>query len=66
MAPQRADGVGARIAAARRTRGLTQAELARTACVSLPMVKAVERGARTPSDAVVDAIADTARAAAAQ
>lgn len=58
MSPQRPDGVGARIAAARRSRRFTQAELATAACVSLAMIKALERGARVPSDAVVDAIAD--------
>ncbi|MFF8412786.1 helix-turn-helix domain-containing protein [Streptomyces omiyaensis] len=49
--------VGGRIAAMRRARRLTQTALAERAFVSLAMVKAVERGARTPSDATLEAIA---------
>ncbi|NML55417.1 helix-turn-helix transcriptional regulator [Streptomyces sp. R302] len=49
--------VGSRIAATRRARHLTQTALAERAYVSLAMVKALERGARTPSDATLEAIA---------
>ncbi|MCZ7462040.1 helix-turn-helix domain-containing protein [Streptomyces sp. WMMC940] len=49
--------VGQRIAATRQSRRMTQADLARAAFVSLAMIKAIERGARTPSDATLDAIA---------
>ncbi|APY87765.1 XRE family transcriptional regulator [Streptomyces alfalfae] len=49
--------VGPRIAATRKAKRLRQADLAREAFVSLAMVKAVERGARTPSDATLEAIA---------
>ncbi|MFE3122380.1 helix-turn-helix domain-containing protein, partial [Streptomyces hydrogenans] len=49
--------VGGRIAAMRRARRLTQTALAERAFVSLAMVKAVERGARTPSDVTLEAIA---------
>lgn len=50
-------GVGRRIAAARRMRRMTQDDLARSALVSLPMIRAIERGARLPSEATLDAIA---------
>ncbi|KJK40213.1 DNA-binding protein [Streptomyces variegatus] len=49
--------VGQRIATIRRARRMTQAELARAAFVSLATVKAVERGARSPSDDTLDSIA---------
>ncbi|MGW5353579.1 helix-turn-helix domain-containing protein [Streptomyces sp. NPDC004031] len=45
------------MAARRRARGLTQTQLASAAKVSYAMVRAVERGARTPSDDVLDALA---------
>ncbi|MCX5412418.1 helix-turn-helix domain-containing protein [Streptomyces sp. NBC_00059] len=50
-------GVGQRIAVLRRTRRMTQADLARTAHVSLATIKGIERGARSPSDATLDSIA---------
>ncbi|TFE53353.1 XRE family transcriptional regulator [Streptomyces sp. ICN441] len=49
--------VGQRVAATRQSRRMTQADLARATSVSLAMIKAVERGARTPSDATLDVIA---------
>ncbi|MGW0606462.1 helix-turn-helix domain-containing protein [Streptomyces sp. NPDC002640] len=49
--------VGQRIATIRRTRRMTQAELARAAHVSLPTVKGIERGARSPSDDTLDSLA---------
>ncbi|GAA4828720.1 helix-turn-helix domain-containing protein [Streptomyces ziwulingensis] len=49
--------VGRRIATIRRTRRMTQDALARAAFLSLSMVKAIERGARAPSDDTLDAIA---------
>ncbi|MFC9680018.1 helix-turn-helix domain-containing protein [Streptomyces sp. NPDC056948] len=49
--------VGQRIATIRRARRMTQAQLARAAFVSLATVKAVERGARSPSDDTLDSIA---------
>ncbi|MBL1108507.1 helix-turn-helix transcriptional regulator [Streptomyces sp. 5-8] len=48
--------VGQRIATIRRARRMTQADLARAAFVSLPMIKAIERGARSPSDDTLDSI----------
>jgi transcriptional regulator with XRE-family HTH domain len=50
--------VGRRIATTRRARRMTQAELARTAYVSLATVKAIERGVRRPSADALDSIAD--------
>nr|WSS66793.1 helix-turn-helix transcriptional regulator [Streptomyces sp. NBC_01177] len=50
-------GVGQRIATIRRARRMTQADLARAAYVSLPTVKGIERGARSPSDDTLDSIA---------
>lgn len=50
-------GVGARIAAARRARGMTQEDLALTAQVSYGTIKGLERGARMPSEDTLDAIA---------
>lgn len=49
--------VGHRIAAVRRARRMTQADLARTAYLSLAMIKGVERGARAPSDDSLESIA---------
>jgi transcriptional regulator with XRE-family HTH domain len=49
--------VGQRIAATRRARSLTQVELARAAHLSLSTVKAIERGARHPSDVSLEDIA---------
>lgn len=53
--PQR--DVGCHIAAMRRMASMTQLELAAAAGVSYAMVRAVERGARRPSDDVLDALA---------
>lgn len=50
--------VGHRIAATRRARRMTQAALASAAYVSPAMVKAIERGARQPSDDTLESIAD--------
>ncbi len=49
--------VGERIAARRRARRLTQTQLAAKASVSYAMVRSIERGARRPSDDVLEAIA---------
>ncbi|MET9952403.1 helix-turn-helix transcriptional regulator [Streptomyces sp. NPDC006339] len=49
--------VGERIAARRRARRLTQTQLAAQAHVSYATVRAVERGARCPSDDVLEALA---------
>lgn len=49
--------VGQRIAATRQSRRMTQAELSRASYVSLAMIKAIERGARTASEATLDSIA---------
>lgn len=49
--------VGERIATDRRARRMTQQDLADAAGVSYGMVRAIERGARTPSDSVLDALA---------
>lgn len=49
--------VGRRIATARRLARMTQSELSAAAAVSYSMVRAIERGARRPSGAVMDAIA---------
>ncbi|MET9918147.1 helix-turn-helix domain-containing protein [Streptomyces sp. NPDC006435] len=49
--------VGERIAACRRARRLTQTGLASAAHVSYATIRAVERGARRPSDEVIEAIA---------
>ncbi|MGP9017775.1 helix-turn-helix domain-containing protein [Streptomyces sp. BR1] len=51
--------VGQRIATVRRSRRMTQSDLARASFVSLSMVKSVERGARMPSDSTLEAFADT-------
>ncbi|MFE7105651.1 helix-turn-helix domain-containing protein [Streptomyces sp. NPDC057575] len=51
--------VGERIAARRRARRLTQTGLAAASHVSYATVRAVERGARRPSDDVLEAIAAT-------
>lgn len=51
-------GVGRRIATARRIAHMTQQDLADAAHVSYATVRAIERGAREPSDRVLDALAD--------
>ncbi|MGW2920437.1 helix-turn-helix domain-containing protein [Streptomyces angustmyceticus] len=51
-------GVGPRIAYERRIAGLTQADLARAANVSLGTIRKIERGERGVSDAVLGAVAD--------
>lgn len=48
--------VGQRIATIRRSRRMTQADLARAAFVSLATVKGIERGVRSPSDDTLDSI----------
>ncbi|MET7719025.1 helix-turn-helix transcriptional regulator [Streptomyces sp. NPDC005407] len=58
MPADTASQVGRRIATLRHSRRMTQAALARAAFVSLPTVKAIERGARMPSDTTLEAIAD--------
>lgn len=55
--PNMADHMGQRIAARRQARRMTRADLAREAHVSLPMVKACERGARTPGQSTLEALA---------
>ncbi|MFJ7082873.1 helix-turn-helix domain-containing protein [Streptomyces griseus] len=50
--------IGRRIAACRRARRYTQTTLAAASHVSYAMVRAIERGARRPSDEVLEAIAD--------
>ncbi|MBT2470207.1 helix-turn-helix transcriptional regulator [Streptomyces sp. ISL-66] len=52
-----ADHIGQRIAARRHVQRMTQADLARGSHVSLAMVKSVERGARTPSAVLLEALA---------
>ncbi|MFD9561051.1 helix-turn-helix domain-containing protein [Streptomyces sp. NPDC059994] len=59
MPADRAREVGQRIAATRHSRRMTQQDLARASFVSLAMVKAIERGARMPSDSSLDALADS-------
>ncbi|UUU40020.1 helix-turn-helix domain-containing protein [Streptomyces sp. NBC_00162] len=49
--------IGQRIAARRRARRMTQADLAREAHVSLPMIKGCERGVRSPGPSTLEAIA---------
>jgi transcriptional regulator with XRE-family HTH domain len=63
--PPRADDPGQAIAAARRTRGLTQSELARQAAISLSLLRKIEQGSRplTPGvRAALDAAFATAPA----
>ncbi|MGW4236841.1 helix-turn-helix domain-containing protein [Streptomyces sp. NPDC004749] len=55
MADRRA--IGQRIATRRRARRLTQTDLARGAHVSHATIRAIERGARSPSDDTLDSIA---------
>lgn len=56
--PGPSDGtVGQRVATARRARRMTQQDLARAAYVSYGTIRAIERGARTPSDDTLDSIA---------
>ncbi|KOU92496.1 helix-turn-helix domain-containing protein [Streptomyces sp. XY533] len=52
-----ADHIGQRIAARRRARRMTQADLARASHVSLPMIKGCERGVRSPGPSTLEAIA---------
>ncbi|RST03350.1 helix-turn-helix domain-containing protein [Streptomyces sp. WAC07149] len=52
-----AEHIGQRIASRRRARRMTQVDLAREAHVSLSMVKACERGVRTPGTSMLEAIA---------
>ncbi|MEV7613387.1 helix-turn-helix transcriptional regulator [Streptomyces sp. NPDC089799] len=52
-----AEYIGQRIAARRKSRRMTQADLARESHVSLVMVKSVERGVRTPSPVLLEALA---------
>ncbi|MCI3929971.1 helix-turn-helix domain-containing protein [Streptomyces sp. AN091965] len=49
--------VGRRIATIRHARRMTQTDLARTAYLSLAMIKSIERGARSPSDDSLESIA---------
>jgi transcriptional regulator with XRE-family HTH domain len=49
--------VGQRIATIRQARRMTQRDLAAAAFLSLSMVKAIERGARSPSDDALDSLA---------
>ncbi|MET7363803.1 helix-turn-helix transcriptional regulator [Streptomyces sp. NPDC005562] len=51
------DHVGRRIATTRKTKRLRQVDLARRAYLSLATIKGIERGARRPSDAALEAIA---------
>ncbi|MFI5981467.1 helix-turn-helix domain-containing protein [Streptomyces sp. NPDC051555] len=53
------DHIGQRIAALRRVRRMTQADLARAIPASLSTVKAIERGARNPSADMLERIAET-------
>ncbi|MFF4262960.1 helix-turn-helix domain-containing protein [Streptomyces virginiae] len=52
-----AEHIGQRIATRRRARRMTQADLAREAHVSLPMIKGCERGVRSPGPSTLEAIA---------
>lgn len=52
-----ASHLGQRIATARRTRRMSQDDLARAAHVSLSMLRKVEQGARVPGDDTLEAIA---------
>ncbi|MBN1174100.1 MAG: helix-turn-helix transcriptional regulator [Micromonosporaceae bacterium] len=54
-------GVGARVAAARVSRGLTQLDLAVASRVSLSMIRKIEQGSRLPGESVVEAIASALR-----
>ncbi|MER7763846.1 helix-turn-helix transcriptional regulator [Streptomyces sp. NPDC097619] len=51
------DHIGQRLAARRRARRMTQADLARESHVSLAMVKGIERGVRSPSPVLLEALA---------
>lgn len=57
MPANHAVAVGRRIATARRLARMTQTDLSAASAVSYSMVRAVERGARVPSEPVLDAIA---------
>ncbi|MGW6978563.1 helix-turn-helix domain-containing protein [Streptomyces sp. NPDC054932] len=52
-----AEHIGQRIAARRRARRMTQADLAREAHVSLPVINGCERGVRSPGPSTLEAIA---------
>ncbi|MHA4818301.1 helix-turn-helix domain-containing protein [Streptomyces aculeolatus] len=52
-----ARAVGGRVKTARQARKMTQRDLSATSGVSHGMIRAIERGARMPSDAVVEALA---------
>ncbi|MFC1404672.1 MULTISPECIES: helix-turn-helix domain-containing protein [Streptacidiphilus] len=58
MPPRDANTLGSRIAAARKSRRLQQAELAGLACVSLDAIKSIEQGRREPSESVLESIAE--------
>lgn len=58
MPPRDPNGVGSRVAAARKARRLHQTELAALACLSLDAVKSIETGRREPSETALEAIAD--------
>jgi transcriptional regulator with XRE-family HTH domain len=53
--------VGQRIATERRAHRMTQQDLAKASGVSYGMIRAIERGARTASDSVLDALAGALR-----
>lgn len=50
--------IGQRIAARRRANRMTQEDLATAAALSVAMVRAIERGARNPSDTSLEALAE--------
>ncbi|GAA2127686.1 helix-turn-helix transcriptional regulator [Streptomyces synnematoformans] len=57
MSASTARAVGGRVQAARLARKMTQRDLSRISGVSHGMIRAIERGGRKPSDAVVEALA---------
>jgi transcriptional regulator with XRE-family HTH domain len=57
MPASMARAVGGRVQAARQARKMTQRDLSRISGVSHGMIRAIERGARMPSDAVVEDLA---------
>ncbi|MET8507544.1 helix-turn-helix transcriptional regulator [Streptomyces sp. NPDC004787] len=61
MPADSAKEVGERVAARRHARRLSQPQLAGAASVSLAMIRAIERGARNPSDSTLEAIATALR-----
>ncbi|MCC0580331.1 MULTISPECIES: helix-turn-helix domain-containing protein [Streptomyces] len=58
MPPDSPQEIGRRIASFRRARRFTQTALAAASYVSYAMIRAIERGARRPSDEVLESIAD--------